>query len=50
MIDEPGSLAGMFISPKPHLGPDERNLKSLRILNKETARVFIELEKFTNES
>ena len=50
IIDEPGSLAGMFISPNPDLGPDERKRKSFRILNNEMAREFKELEKLTNES
>ena len=50
IIDDPGSLAGILISPKPDLGPEDKNLKSLRILTNETANVLSELEKLTNES
>jgi hypothetical protein len=40
MIDEPGSFSGREISPRPHLGPDPRNLISLAIFIKDTAKVF----------
>ena len=50
IIDEPGSLAGILISPNPDLGPEDKNLKSLRIFNNETANVFNEFEKLTSES
>ena len=36
-----------MISPKPDLGPEDRNLKSLRIFNNEIAKVFNEFEKLT---
>ena len=50
IIDEPGSLAGILISPRPDLGPEDKNRKSLRIFNNDTANVFSEFEKLTNES
>ena len=50
IIDEPGSLAGILISPNPDLGPDDKNLKSFKNFSNETAIKFKELEKFTNES
>ena len=35
---------------KPDLGPEDKNRKSLRIFNNDTANVFSEFEKLTNES
>jgi len=40
MIDDPGSFSGRESSPRPHLGPDPKNLISLAIFIKETAKVF----------
>ena len=40
MIDEPGSFAGKFSSPRPHLGPEPSHLMSLAIFIKEQARVL----------
>ena len=37
MIDEPGSFAGMIISPIPDLGPDANNRISFAILFNDTA-------------
>ena len=38
MIEEPGCIAGRFISPKPQRGPLESKRKSLQILLTLTAR------------
>ena len=40
MIELPGSLAGITISPIPDLGPEESNRMSFAILFKETANCF----------
>jgi hypothetical protein len=40
IIDDPGSFSGREISPKPHLGPEPKNLMSLAIFIRETAKVF----------
>src|ERR1700758_2629001 len=40
MIDDPGSLAGIFSSAKPSRGPHDSRRMSLAILNSETANVF----------
>ena len=40
MIDEPGSFAGMIISPIPDLGPDANNRISFAILFNDTAICF----------
>ena len=40
MMDEPGSLAGIIISPIPHLGPEASILISFPIFIRLTARVF----------
>jgi hypothetical protein len=37
MLD-PGSFSGIVSSPKPDLGPDERNLTSLEILKRTEAK------------
>ena len=50
IIDEPGSFDGRINSPYPALGPDPKNLISLAIFVKETARVFNTPEKFTTAS
>jgi hypothetical protein len=38
MIDEPGCIAGRFISPSPARGPELNNLKSLQIFESFTAQ------------
>ena len=45
IIEEPGSLDGNINSPYPARGPEPRNLMSLAIFIKQTAVVFIVLEK-----
>jgi hypothetical protein len=40
MIEDPGSFSGSESSPRPHLGPEPRNLISLAIFIIETASVF----------
>ena len=40
MMDEPGSFAGIEISPIPDLGPLANQRISLAILNKDTATTF----------
>lgn len=50
MIEEPGSFSGNINSPKPHLGPDPKNLISLAILNKDEATVFRAPDKYTKAS
>jgi hypothetical protein len=50
MIEEPGSFSGSESSPRPHLGPDPKNLISLAILNNEVARVLSAPERKTKES
>jgi len=40
-MEDPGSLAGNDISPKPERGPDAKNLISLAILKSETATVLM---------
>jgi hypothetical protein len=40
MMEEPGSFSGRESSPRPHLGPDPKNLMSLAIFIKLTARVL----------
>ena len=50
MIEDPGSLAGREISPRPHLGPDPKNLISLAIFISDTASVFRVPLSYTRES
>lgn len=38
MIEEPGSFSGSDNSPRPHLGPEPKNLISLAILKRDAAR------------
>ena len=40
-MELPGSFSGKLSSPRPHLGPEPRNLKSLAILKTLTAAVFM---------
>ena len=40
IIDDPGSLLGIVISPIPDLGPEQSIRISLPILNRETATRF----------
>lgn len=40
MIDDPGSFSGNKSSPNPLLGPDPKNLISLPIFIKLTAKVL----------
>ena len=40
MMELPGSFSGNEISPRPHLGPEPKNLRSLAIFIKETAITF----------
>ena len=47
IIEDPGSLAGILISPNPDLGPEDKNRKSFRIFNNDTANVLNEFEKLT---
>ena len=49
-MELPGSFSGKLNSPKPHLGPDARNLISLDILKIDAAMPLIDPEKFTSES
>ena len=44
MIELPGSFSGRLSSPRPHLGPEPRNLISLAILKRLEAAVFNEPE------
>lgn len=37
MIDDPGSFSGRESSPRPHLGPDPKNLISFAIFMRLTA-------------
>ena len=46
----PGSFSGKLSSPKPLLGPDPKNLISLAIFIKETAKVFKAPDKKTRAS
>lgn len=39
MIELPGSFSGRINSPRPHLGPDDKNLMSFAIFIQETAIV-----------
>lgn len=39
-MEDPGSFSGRESSPRPHLGPDPKNLISLAIFISETANVF----------
>ena len=50
IIDEPGSFAGISISPIPERGPLDNQRISFAILNKEAATVFIEPESSTMQS
>jgi hypothetical protein len=38
IIEEPGSFSGRLSSPNPHLGPDPKNLISLAIFIRDTAK------------
>lgn len=49
-MDDPGSFSGSDNSPRPLLGPDPRNLRSLAIFMIETAVVLREPENSTNAS
>ena len=47
IIDEPGSLAGIDISPIPLLGPEDNILISFAIFIKDTAQPFNAAEALT---
>ena len=49
IMDDPGAIAGSFISPKPHRGPEANKRKSLQIFETFTATRRMMFEKSKNE-
>lgn len=49
-MDDPGSFSGKDSSPRPHLGPEPRNLISFAIFIRDVARVFKAPLRWTRES